>query len=159
SVFADAKRVGFKLENTIVISRTIEGQYPDYERVIPKDLPVQIAVKREQLINAIRRAIIFSRDSHGKPVSIQVLPDGGMVVSTEQSEAGTYREEIDCRVLKGSGVQIAFNGGYLLETLARIGTDKGLIGLSEPVQPAVFKPMKENGEEGEVFVLAPLNLG
>ncbi|MGC8797488.1 MAG: DNA polymerase III subunit beta [candidate division WOR-3 bacterium] len=155
SVFADAKRVGFKLENTIVVSRTIEGPYPEYERVIPKNLPARVEVKREQLINALRRAIIFASPV-GKQVSIE-LTTKNMVLRVDNSDAGFFEEEIDCQH-KGENLRVGFNGSYLFEILSHINTDEVAVELSSPMAPVVFKPVSEREDGEELFIMMPVRL-
>jgi DNA polymerase-3 subunit beta len=154
-VFADEKMVGFKLRNTLVISRTIEGPYPDYERVIPKNLPARAVVIREQMINALRRAIIFASPV-GKQVSIE-FSGKKLIVAAKTPEVGESEEELDCDY-KGENLRVGFNGSFLLDILSHINTVELAVELSSPMSPVVIKPVSEREDGEELFIMMPVRL-
>jgi|UniRef100_A0A7V3V0A1 DNA polymerase-3 subunit beta len=153
-VFADQKLVGFKLKDTTVISRMIEGQYPNYEQVIPKNLPAQAVINREQLISAMRRALIFTNPiAHS--VSIEFAAKH--IIIRAKSEVGETEEELDCQ-FKGDNLTAGFNGMYLLDIINHIKTEELIFELSSPMTPVVIKPAVKQDDGEDLFIIMPVRL-
>ncbi len=154
-VFSDLKLVGLKLENMVVISKMIEGQYPEYERVIPKGLPNRAVIQKEELGAVVRRALIFA-NPFGKQISLEFSPRA-LMVRAESHEVGKSEEELDCHY-EGESLKVGFNGGYLLEILQHISTEQVSVELSSPMSPAVFKPVDSQSDGEDIYVLMPVRL-
>ncbi len=154
-VYADQKMVGFRLENTTVISRTIEGPYPDYERVIPKNMPAKAVVSRESLAGALRRAMVMAHPV-SKQISIEFTAKS-MIIRAKSEETGDSEEELDCSY-KGEELTVGFNGGFLLDILNHIGTEELTIELSTPMSPVMVKPVSEEQNGEELFIMMPVRL-
>ncbi len=154
-VFADSRNIGFKLTDMTVVSRTIEGPYPEYERVIPKGYPNRAKVNRDDLFAAVRRAQILAQPV-GKQISLE-FKKGELVVRSENPELGRSEEQLDCE-FEGEATRIGFNGGYLLEILQHLSSDGVMVEFSGPMAPVLFKPEERKTEGEDLFILMPLRL-
>lgn len=154
-VFSDPKMVGFKLQDTTVITRMIEGPYPDYERVIPKGSGNRAVVKCDEFSQVLRRATILANPI-AKQVSLEFKANG-LKVESENPDTGKSEEEMDCRY-EGEGLRVGFNGGYLLEILRHINSEELAIELSSPMAPVLFKPVDTRSDAEDLFILMPLRL-
>jgi DNA polymerase-3 subunit beta len=121
---------------TEVSMRLVEGEFPDYRGVIPKQSRYQVAVGRDALLSAIKRAAIFSNERyHGVKLG---LSSGTLTVSSASPEMGEASETIDVE-FGGDEFSIGFNASYVQQVLNVIpeGTD-AVLGLSDEVSPGVI---------------------
>ncbi len=154
-VLADTKMVGFQLTDTLLISRMIEGPYPDYEKVIPKGYPYRALLTRDGLISVIRRATVIAHQI-GKQVSLE-FKSNGVIVRAENPELGFTEEEMDCSY-EGEALRIGFNGGYLIEILNHISSEQVAMEFSSPMAPVVIKPTENEPGAEDIFILMPVRL-
>ncbi|MEO0086413.1 MAG: DNA polymerase III subunit beta, partial [candidate division WOR-3 bacterium] len=136
-VHLDPSKVGFVFQNTTIITRVIEGPYPDYERVIPKDYPARAIVDHEVLSASLRRATVFAHPI-GRLVAFRFNKDG-LRLEAEAPDLGHSEEEVECEY-QGEEIRIGFNVGLVLEILRHMLTDKVVIELSNPLAAGLFKP-------------------
>lgn len=132
-----------------VISRLIEGQYPDYQQIIPKVFSTQVIIDRVELLSVIRAASVFSSKTNNIKIS---LNDGGLEVLSQDPDLGENRSQIKTET-KGKKVEISFNYRYLLDGLANIGTRQVFLGLNSDSSPAVFRPI---GDESYIYLVMPI---
>lgn len=90
------KQVIFGMGDTILSSRLLEGEYPDFEKIIPKELPIKVLVDKEEFMRAVKLASIFARES-ANIVKIKVLKDS-VKVSAESGSAGSQETEVDAKI-------------------------------------------------------------
>ncbi|MEO0093623.1 MAG: DNA polymerase III subunit beta, partial [candidate division WOR-3 bacterium] len=117
----DQTKISFVFSHTTVISRLIEGPYPDYERVVPKEQPNLLRANREHLTAALRRTAIFAHPM-GRLVTLE-LSNQGLSLFAQAPEIGSATEKLACHY-KGSDLKIGFNVNYLLEILRHIETEE-----------------------------------
>jgi DNA polymerase-3 subunit beta len=110
----DDNHLFFQIGERLLISRKLTGNFPDYERVLPKDHPHNVVLKREELRSAIERVAQFS-DERTRAIRLQVLP-GEVKVHSSLSETGESEETIPAE-FSGGQVEIGFNAQYLLDFL------------------------------------------
>ena len=101
----------------VLMIRLIEGQYPDYRRLIPKKLERSLVIDREIFQNTLKRVSLLS-DEKSKGVSLKIKP--GMMELTSQNETGDAKEEMSIDY-KGKELQIGFNSRYILDVLSSFG--------------------------------------
>lgn len=146
----------FELDEVQLISRLIDGQYPDYQQIIPKAFETKVVLNKDEFINNIRIASIFS--SKINDIKISVRPDKIEILS-QDPDLGENKSQMDARVT-GKPMEISFNFRYLIEGLVNISTKQVLLGLN-PEQsgsapksnPAVIKPV---GEEDYLYIVMPI---
>jgi len=138
---------------TEVSMRLVEGEFPDYRGVIPKQSRYQIAVGRDLLLSAIKRVAIFSNERyHGVKLG---LSSGILTVSSASPEMGEASETIDVE-FGGDEFSIGFNASYVQQVLNVMpeGTD-AVLGLSDEVSPGVIKT---DADSQFTYVVMPMRL-
>lgn len=146
-------QVLFDLEHSQVISRIIEGQYPNYQQIIPKDFQTQVIVNRKELINNIRIASLFS--SKINDVEVLIEPKKSIIeISAKNADIGENRSKIEAKI-EGKPVKIIFNHRYLMDGLNNILSDKVVVGLNSGSAPAVIRPV---GDNSYTYVIMPIKL-
>ena len=126
---------------TTLISRLIDGQFPNYERVIPAQATKTLTVERAPLAAAVKRAAIVARDSASRVV-LRTTEDGDrLTITAESGSVGNAYEEVEvARTGDDSPVEIAFNAKYLADVLNVLDTEGLHIELTEPLRPGVIRP-------------------
>ena len=126
---------------TTLISRLIDGQFPNYERVIPTSTSKTLTLEREPLAAAVKRAAIVARDSANRIV-LRTSEDGDkLLITAESGSVGNASEEIEvAREGDDSPVEIAFNAKYLLDVLNVLDSEGLHLELTEPLRPGVVRP-------------------
>jgi DNA polymerase III subunit beta len=134
-----ANQVLFLYKNVELASRLIEGSYPDYEQIIPKQHTTIISVKNEELANAMKRVNLFTKDSHS--VRMEVTADKKLRILSNATQIGEEEAEVSAMITGDQNV-IALNANYLLEALSAIGSKDLEIKLGEKMTPAVIRDKK-----------------
>lgn len=128
SISLSGSQARFSFGNVILVSKLVDGKFPDYERVIPKNQPKKLHMNRTELLASLQRAAILTSD---KFRGVRwVLSDGSLKVictNTEQEEA---QEEIDVDY-KGESLDVGFNVGYLLDVLNNLDVESIDFGLGD----------------------------
>jgi DNA polymerase-3 subunit beta len=145
--------LGFRTERTEVYTRLIEGPYPNYEQVLPKDADKECVADRAELTAAIRRmAIIASDQTHRVRLGFDAEK---LSLAVQTPDLGEAEDELPVQY-SGSPLDIGFNAQYLLEVLRYLGTDEVKISLSAPERPAIFEPV--GAEADYTCLVMPLRL-
>ena len=131
-----AHRAAFLGENAAVYTQLIEGQYPNYQRVIPREYTRKWTLMAQDFRNALRRAYLVARSNSNK---VYLRTDGEKLVITAQGDVGEATERVDL-IREGDDLEIAFNARYILDVLEVVKSDGVVIELTEALRPAVFKP-------------------
>jgi DNA polymerase III subunit beta len=132
--------------------KLIDGQFPPYDQVIPKDNDRAFVVSRLALLDALRRVSLMSSD---KTSGVRLVVEKGKLrIESDNPDLGAAREEIDVPY-KGAPVQIGFNARYFLDLLAEIETPEVRVELSGELDPAVVRPA--DGSD-YVCVVMPMRL-
>lgn len=144
----------FDVGGRVLISRMIEGQFPAYERVIPKANDKHVEVERERITSAIRRVALLSNE-RSRAVKMQ-LEEGRAQITSQSPEFGEAREEIPVEY-KGPALQICFNAQYVLDFLAVVETDSIALELKDEVSQAVLHPLGTS-EYDYTYVVMPMRI-
>jgi DNA polymerase-3 subunit beta len=151
-VYMDQSQVLFKNEELELISRLIDGEYPDYEQIIPKAIDSEIIVNRDQLMNAIKLASNFS----GKTNDVKFKVNEGKKV-LEVYSANQYLGENNYLIpikLKGEGFQeISFNWHYFLDGLKVVSQENLIFGVNDTNKPSIIKPTED---ASYFYILMPI---
>ena len=152
-IILSGSQILFDLGYTQVISRLIEGQYPDYQQIIPNNLETEIIINKKELINNIKIASLFS----GKVNDIKILvnPKKSLIeISSQDIDIGENKSQIEAEI-KGKEVEIAFNYRYLLDGLNNIFSDKVIIGLNDNIKPVIIRPV---GDLNYIYIVMPIKV-
>ncbi len=152
-VLAQARnQILFHLDGIDLVSRLIDGQFPNYQSVMPTAHTTRAILDREELLRAVRPAALIAHES-ANIVKLQVGGDGepGITVSAN-AEIGDHVGQVEASV-EGDGTTIAFNAKYLADVLTNVTADQFALELQGPLAPGVFKPI---GDDQYVHVVMPV---
>jgi DNA polymerase-3 subunit beta len=124
-----------RTEGFELVSKLVEGQFPNYEQVIPKSSPFRLVVEREALLAAIRRVAVIA-DDRTRPVRLTV-GEGEVRLWAQSHELGEAEETL-AGEFHGSEITIGFNARYLLDALAPMEGAWAVVGLKDALSPGVF---------------------
>lgn len=137
------KQVVFATDDTVLSSRLLEGEYPDFAKIIPKSSLLKISVDKEDFLRAVKLASIFAREA-ANIVKIRTLKDG-IKISAESSSSGSQETEVEAR-LEGETekFEIAFNFHYLEDFLHSVRGEEVLMEFTTPDKAGVFKDASDS---------------
>jgi DNA polymerase III subunit beta len=154
----EGNHLGFRSERTEVYTRLIEGTYPNYEQVIPRDNDKHAIVQRKPLESAIRRVAAVASDQTHR-IRLEFTRDR-MNFNVLTPDLGEAHDELEVSY-EGEDLAIGFNANYLLEVLRYMGTDEVRMSFKAPERAATLEPVpeQENGEGMDYLCLVmPLRL-
>lgn len=144
----------FQVGDRMLISRMIDGQFPAFERVIPKGNNRRIEFERERLTNAVRRVALLSNE-RSRAVKFSV-ENGKVEVTSSSPEFGEAHEVIPVEYTEGA-MQICFNAQYVLDFLNVVETDQVVLELKDETSQAVMKPLGAEGYD-YTYVIMPMRV-
>ena len=144
----------FHVGDRLLISRMIDGQFPAYERVIPKGNDKRIEFERDRLTNAVKRVALLSNE-RSRAVKIQI--DNGKVdVTSSSPDLGEAKETLLVDYA-GAPLQICFNAQYVVDFLSVVSTDLVSLELKDEVSQALMKPVGAEGYD-YTYVIMPMRV-
>jgi len=152
-VLAQARnQILFHLDGIDLVSRLIDGQFPNYQQVLPQSHTTRAVLDREELLRAVRPAALIAHES-ANIVKLQIEANGhaGITVSAN-AEVGDHVGQVEAAV-EGDGTTIAFNARYLADVLTNVDAEQFALELNGPLSPGVFKPV---GDDRYVHVVMPV---
>ncbi len=144
----------FEVGGRVLISRMIDGQFPAYERVIPKGNDKTIEFDRERLTSAVKRVALLSNE-RSRAVKFEVSK-GKVEVTSSSSEFGEAHEQLPVDYT-GPTINISFNAQYVLDFLNVVETDVVSLSLKDDVSQAVMKPVGAEGYD-YTYVIMPMRI-
>ena len=154
----DGKNVAFTLSHYKMFCRQIEGRFPNYENVIPKqeDNVNKIVVDRVSLINALRRVSLFTNQANNL-IKLS-LNDNALNISAQDIDFSISAEEtLECQY-SGQPLTIGFKSQFLIEILNNISATEVSIELSDPSRAGLILPFEQNEDEHLLMLLMPMLL-
>lgn len=152
----DDNNVYVSCNNFEMVCRLIEGRYPNYNSVIPKDNPYKVTIDRISFLNALKRVSIFS-----SPASSLIklnLCEGRMLISAQDIDFSYAAEEMVACQYEGSELNIGFKATYLIEILGNISSDEVVFELADPSRAGVLVPLENEENEDLLMLLMPMML-
>ena len=144
----------FHVGDRLLISRKIDGQFPAYERVIPKGNDKRIEFERDRVTSAIKRVALLSNE-RSRAVKLEI-DKGKVEVTSSSSEFGEAREQLAVEY-DGGAMAISFNAQYVLDFLNVVETDIVSLSLKDEVSQAVMKPIGAEGYD-YTYVIMPMRI-
>ena len=149
----DQTTVGFQTKTFTMTARLMDAQFPDYEKVIPKEHRQRIRVDRELLNNILERAALFNElPSQQAVVNLKTEADT-LFISAEAAQVGSIKEEISLAGAEGEPTEALFTTRYLLDPLKIIDQDEVVLCLNGHRGPAVYL---EDGNESYLHLVLPV---
>ena len=148
------ENMGLAIKDRVeLFMRLIEGDFPDYTKVIPKGNPNIAKIEHNEFLQAIRRVSILSSERY-KGIKLEFKEDR-VLISANNPDLGEAVEEIEAEY-KGKVVAIGFNARYLIDVLGVLGGDGDIeIELKDELSPSIIR---KAGDEGYIYVLMPMRL-
>ena len=152
----DSKNAYFKLSDFLLNCRLIEGNYPNYNSVIPTNNPNRLIIDRALFVNVLRRVSVFADAALG--LAKLQLKNGELVVSTENKDYSISAEEKVACNYTGDDLTIGFKASFLIEILNNISATEVLVELSDPTRAGVILPLENKENEDLLMLLMPMML-
>ncbi len=151
-ITATDNQIKFVVDGVEIVSRLIEGQFPNYEQVIPKESDKKLEASTADLSAATRRVAILTSE---KSNSIRYQVKGNkLTISSKTPDMGEAKEEMDVNY-KGEEISIAYNAKYVLDVLKNVGTEAVNIELTQPLSPGIIRP---KGDSDYLCVIMPMRV-
>lgn len=130
----------FKYDGTLLLSRLLEGNYPETSKLIPLEFPNEVVFNKEQLLIAIERASLLSiRDGQNAIVKLEIKEDDTVEISSSSPEIGRVLEEIQpVAEVKGNPLKIAFSSKFLLDAIKAFNSSEIKVGFTGEIRPFVM---------------------
>lgn len=134
-----------------IISRLIEGEYPNYEEIIPKKFKTHVIVKRDELLNQIKAASLFSGKIN--EVKVKVNPGNKEIeISAQDPDIGESQSAISAKI-EGEAIEASFNHKFLTDGLLNIKSSEVMFDFSKEEGPCTLKPV---GDASYIYVVMPI---
>ena len=146
-------KIRFTLGGVVLLSKLIDGTFPDYDRVTPKNNDKAMNVDRATFATAVDRVSTIASDRGGKAVKLS-MKDGNLELSVTNPDHGTATEELAVD-FDTESFEIGFNARYLLDIIAQIRSDNAVFLFNDAGSPTL---VKEDGEARALYVLMPMRV-
>ncbi len=143
--------VKFSLENTTLICRLIDGKYPNYDAVIPKENPNKLVINKQELLNSIKRVSIYaSKTTH--QIRLKVAGSQLQITSEDLDFANKAEERLTCSY-EGEDIEIGFNSRFVIDMLNNIGSEQICLEMSAPNRAGIILPLDGQDENEDTLML------
>jgi DNA polymerase-3 subunit beta len=141
----------FIFDKSSITCRLIDGKFPNYEAVIPKDNPNVLTIDRQLFLNSARRVSIFSNKTTNQ---VRLKLAGSLLnISAEDFDFSNKADEnLECQY-SGDDIQIGFNSKFLIEMLNNLDSDMITLSMSHPNRAGIIRPLIESGESKELITM------
>ncbi len=150
NIFFTDKHILFEFDNTVVVSRLIEGEYFKVDQMLSSDYETKVNINKKELLDCIDRATLLVKEGDKKPVIINIT-DGTMELKMN-STVGSMDEEIDIQK-EGKDLMIGFNPKFLIDALRVIEDEEVDLYMVNPKAPCFIR----NKEESYIYLILPVN--
>ena len=149
-IYFTEKHILFEFDNTIVLSRLIEGEYYKINQMLSGDYSTKFTINRRVFMECIDRATLLIKESEKKPIILGIT-DNNLELKAI-TKLGSMNEQIDI-AKEGKNIQIGFNPKYMIEALRVIEDEDVTIYMTNPKAPCFIK----NSEENYIYLIVPVN--
>lgn len=150
SIVLAKNQIAFKLPNCTLISRLIEGVYPNYKQVIPEGLEQKITLNKEEFLSAVKRSTLITND-RSNSIKLNFLPQH-LVISANTPDVGESRESINIPY-EGKDIEVAFNPNYIVDVLKNLDEQEVMFEVTDSVNPGIIRTGPEF-----LYVIMPMRV-
>ncbi len=147
----NSTNASFSFKNFHLICRLIDGKYPNYEAVIPRDNPKKLTIERGIFLNAIRRVSIFANQSTHQ-IRLSITGQELTLAAEDIDFANEARERLSCHYV-GDDLEIGFNSRFLLDMINNVDTAELRLEMSEPNRAGILLPVNAEDEHEHLLML------
>ena len=149
-------QLGFRVGNTTLITKLIEGRYPNYEAVIPTENKNLLTVDLEQLQLAVRRAATVSNEI-SRQIRLKLATEQMQILVEDVEQSNSGQETVPCSY-NGEPMDIGYNAAYVLDMLRQVDTNDVLFQLGTPTSAGIVKPTEQVKDEDLLMLIMPVRL-
>jgi len=153
-IVVDATSATFSMGNHSLSCRFLNGNYPNYNRVIPENNPFVMNVDRSMLLSAVRR-VSLSASQASSLIKLNLQRDEVLLSSEDIDYCTTAEERLLCEY-EGNSMMVGFNSGFMKEVLTNIDAENIVLKLSDPTRPGIFEPSRQAEGENLLVLIMPL---
>ncbi len=146
-------QVQFKLGPTEIVSRLIEGSFPDYKQIIPVNIKTTVELSTAAFANAIKMASFFARDSANN-IKLQFKKPKGLQVLAVSPQVGDNQSSLEATIT-GEDLEIAFNSKFILDVLQVVNSEKITIEMAGNLSAGIIRPLKD---KNYLYIIMPLRI-
>jgi DNA polymerase-3 subunit beta len=144
-------QVCLRFNDTQIISRLIDGHYPDYKQIIPAEFKTTVVTEKQGLVNALRTVAVFSQSSNSAKFSFSQSRQT-LVLAAESSELGKSEVELPAKI-EGLDVEVVLNHHYVLDSLASINSANVIMKIIDDNSPSLILP---EGTNDYIYLVMPI---
>ena len=142
-----------QIDKVVIVSRLIEGKFPDYRRVIPPAFNIKTLFNVKELAGAVERVALFSSDGDYSIIKVSV-GNNEIVVSSSSPDVGKGREVIECQT-QGETINVAFNSKYIIDILKNLTDEQATMELNTTLSPVCIKQIAESNY---IYIVTPVRV-
>ena len=147
------RKIRFSFNETIIVSKLIDGKFPDYEKVIPKNASNTFSINRKKFLESINRISTISSEK-SKAIKLNLNKNKITISANNVEEGGSGAEEINIKY-NGPSLDIGFNSGYLKEIINQFTLEEITILFSDATAPTIIK---DSSKSESLYVLMPMRV-
>jgi len=145
-------QISFSHEDIYLTSRVIDGTFPDYKQIIPKDFKTEVTILKHDLLNSLRISNIFS-DKFSQVIFNVIPKEKKIKINTKNPDIGENTNTIDA-VIKGDSLTISFNYKYIMDCFQSIDSDSVTLFFGDTSKPMVIQGV---GDKTFTYLVMPMN--
>ena len=154
-IYFDQTHGFFRFQKSLMVIRLIDGEFPEYEQVIPKGNDKKVVMEKERMWGCLRRvSTMASERVEGIKVSLR---KNAVEISSYHQDFGDAKEEVEV-IYEGAPIEIGFNARYLIEALNVIDTDEVVMELKDEGSPGIIKPMMAKEPLQQLCIIMPMRI-
>lgn len=152
SLYFDKNQAGFEIGDTYLVSRLIDGAFPDYKQIIPKEFSTKIILLKNDLISSVKASNVFS-DPLSQVKFIVNKNSKNLKIESKNNEIGEYQEEIKANI-DGGDLALNFNSRYVLECFQSIPNESVVLEFAGLSRPLVIQG---SSDKSFLYIVMPMN--
>lgn len=145
-------QIYFNLGNVVIVSRLIEGNFPNYQQLLPNSYELRAKLNKNMMVSALKRVSLLANNNALVKIKINKT---NIQISASAAEVGSADEDIDAEV-SGQAMEIAFNAQYLIDGLNSVAEDEVFIELNNPLKPGIIRPAEA---QDFLYLAMPVRIG
>jgi len=153
-LYLDENQVMFRIADIELVSRLIEGQFPNYRQIIPQSAETSFDIETAEFMRIVKVASLFARESAGS-IKLEIKAEGEVSIVSSDSEVGGNTSSAECDVAGNDG-EISLNARYLADALSVMKAPAVTFAISGKLNPCVISPANEDGSEDYLHIVMPL---
>ena len=154
-IYFDPTHGFLKIGKSLIVIRLIDGEFPEYEQVIPKENDKKLMLNKSEVYGCLRRVSTMTSE-RGEGIKLSIK-DRSIEFSTFNQDFGDAREEVEVNY-EGPSFEIGFNSRYLMEALNVIDTPEVLLELRDEGSPGIIKPVSSTGTPDQICIIMPMRI-